>query len=103
MRWVSRINETRRLLHVYLFRKSTMEESIIGIKLSNYPVIMKGKCENQANSSRFDHWTKCLIVVKARPLVKALGNKMSLVSRYRSIKVSFDYNTHLQPTMFWDR
>jgi hypothetical protein len=61
---MSGASETQRLLHKYSALQITIEENIVYVSLMNAPTFGDDNGENQPKCGWFDHWVKCLIIVK---------------------------------------
>ena len=70
------------LCHENFFLKGTIKEFIIYINLVHLPMIVQSKSKNNFTYGSFDHWRECIIEVKAKLLMIALGYKSSLVFMY---------------------
>ena len=64
----ARINVPRRLFHIDLFSKMTIEECILDIKLAERPVVGHSKRKDNTNSGSLDDRAKSVSVVKTRYL-----------------------------------
>lgn len=85
-----RVNEARWLSHEDLFGEIPIEESIMDVKLTYWPI--RGNCNGKydADGSGSDHRAECIKVVNAFILVIAFGNQASFVTFDRSIGMTFD-------------
>ena len=81
----ARINVPRRLFHIDLFSKMTIEEYILDIKLAERPVVGHNKRKDNTNSGSLDDRAKSVSVVKTRYLCIAVGNKAGFEMLDRSI------------------
>lgn len=65
------INKVERMRHEDLFMHMSMKECIVDIKLMHWPFLRESNGKNNLNGGRLDHKAECLVVVKAKALVKA--------------------------------
>lgn len=97
--WMDRIYKSLGLFHVDLFIEHTMQEGVENIQLLKCPVEVSCKSQNQAYGSRFDNWTKGVMIVNTTQLIKPLGDEASLEPFYTDF--CFILNTHLLQTTLW--
>ena len=97
-----RIYITLWLNHVYLLLQDTMKQSISSIQLSERPIELDNKRENNSDSRRLDHRAKGLS--KSIPYCwwKPLATSLALYLLMLQSLLCFNLNTHLQPTTFYD-
>lgn len=67
-----------------------MKKDIISIHLFERLIFGVRKTYDEINTGWFDDRIKCLMTINKRSLIKALGNKLSLIVFNKTIKVSFD-------------
>ena len=84
----SRINIPRRLFHMNTFNKSSIEKSILDIKLSKRSFICD--CNRKHNTDSGSFVNESVNVVKTRNLSITFGNKTSLETLDRSIRQIFN-------------
>jgi hypothetical protein len=70
----SRISKTRRLSHIDLLIKKTIQKGVLNIKLSNMPLTRKSDAKDKSDSRRLDHRTECLIIIQTILLFETFGN-----------------------------
>jgi hypothetical protein len=85
-----RINKPRRLAHIDLLLKNTMQKCILNIKLAKGPATSDSKGQQQPNSGRLNNRTEGILVVKTVPLFETLSNESGLVPLNRAICMPFD-------------
>ena len=83
----SSIFESRRLLHIDIFRKKTMKEGIADINLAQTPTTRNCQGKNQANRGWLHNRTKRVTVVNTMLLSKATSNETGLVLVDGAIRV----------------
>lgn len=84
------MDESRWLVHKHLFMKSTVEEGIVDIKLSERPVVREGYREDCTNGDWFRDWTKGVKIVLAILLKEPFGYESGFVFSNGSIWMSFN-------------
>lgn len=67
-----------------------MKKGIVDVQLMNRPAIRHGKMQHNMDSGGLDHWTKSILKIDARALMKALGDQTGLVLVNSAIGVPFD-------------
>jgi hypothetical protein len=73
-----------------------MEKGIIHIQLVHKPQLRESKRENRAHCNKqASHWTKCLIIINARPLGATPENPASLVPLQSTISSTLEPRTPL--------
>jgi hypothetical protein len=92
---MSRINKPRRLTHVDLLLKNTMEESILNIKLPNMPTTCDRKREQKSNGGGLNDRTESVFVVQSIALFESLGNQTRFVA-LRPVRVTLDLKDPLR-------
>ena len=83
----ARINIPRRLLHINMFSKSTIEEGVLDVKLPKRPFVGHNKRKHNTNSGSLDNRTKSVSVVETGYLCIAFGNKASFVTFNSAIRI----------------
>lgn len=63
-------------------------------------VILRTRFTKDSNSNGLDNWTKSVIEVNTRSLVKPFDSKGRFIRRYCAIEISSNEKTYLQPMMF---
>ena len=84
------INKVEGMRHEDLFMHVSMKECIVDIKLMHWSFPRESNGKNNPNDGKLDHKAECLMIVKAKVLVKSLCYKVSLVSSNATIRISFD-------------
>lgn len=74
------INETMRPTYVDSLIKITMKKNIFNIQLTKRWFIGESKKKNHPNSSEFDNWAECFMVINSRLLMKAFVYQTGLVA-----------------------
>ena len=85
----TRINIPRKLLHINMFSKSTIEEGVLDVKLPKRPFVGHNKRKYNTDSGSLDNRTKGVSVVETRYLCITFGNKASFETLDRSIRQIF--------------
>ena len=76
--------------HIDLLRKMSIEKGIIYIKLVNAPLTVECNAKHIMDSDRIYHWTKSLMKVNARLLLKAFCNKVRFMLCNRAVTILFN-------------
>ena len=85
------INIARRLDHIDFFLEVTMQECISNIKLSQWPVELDCKRENDPHYGWFDNRAECFIKIHTILLMKAFSHKSDLVTANWTINIPFQF------------
>jgi hypothetical protein len=72
-------DKARRLTHIDLLIKDTMEESILHIKLAKGPSSRHNNGQNKSNSGSLNNKTECILIINAIPLIIPFCEQTSLV------------------------
>ena len=78
------------LLHIDLLREMPIEKDIIYIKLAKTPLVMECNAKNNTDCDEIYHGIESLVKVNTQLLVKAFGNKLSIILYSRAIRILFD-------------
>jgi len=89
--------ETRRLLHVDIFSKMSIQESIVYVKLMYRPACRQCHSENNSYSSWLDNRVECVSEIT---LMKPLGTILALCRCRVPSSLNLHLKTHLQPIRF---
>lgn len=77
--------------HIHIFIQDSIEESIINIQLSYWPLTQKSYSKNHTNDNWFNHETKCLSEVKTNKLIVTFSHKSCLIASHETINISFKF------------
>jgi hypothetical protein len=81
----------RRRLHVNLLTQLSIEECVLNIKLRHRPVSNRSDSKKSAHSGHMSHKGKCLIIVTAVLLLKAMSHKTRFIALKRSIRAGLNF------------
>jgi hypothetical protein len=87
----SRVNKTRRLLHINNLLKGTIEEDIMYIKLMNLPMVRYSNGKDEPNSSRFNNRTEGFRFINTFLLSESACNQGRLVTINNTIGPTLDF------------
>ena len=90
MMWILGVVHTLQLRHVDLLGEMPIEKGVINMKLVKAPLAMESNVKHNTDDDEIDHRTKSLVKINTRLLVKAFGNKLSIIPSNRPIKILFD-------------
>jgi hypothetical protein len=83
------------LLHVDILREITVKKCILHIHLMEFPSLGCLNGKGQSNGIHLRYWSKGLIIVNTRNLLKAFGDKPGFVSSNLSIRYTLG---HVDPS-----
>jgi hypothetical protein len=84
------ISKSRRLTHIYLLIKNTMEESILNIQLTKRPTAGDNHRKQDANGGWLDNRTETILIVNTITLFEPLSHQTSFVTINSAIGLPFD-------------
>lgn len=84
------INEAKDLRNKDFFMEMAMKEDVVDIKLMHWTTERERDGEDSSDGGTLDHKAKCLMIVKAQALEKALSGETSFVSSDVAIRMLFN-------------
>jgi hypothetical protein len=85
------ISKARRLAHINLLIKDTMQKSVLHIQLAKRPTTRNSQREEHTDGSRFHNWAEGVLIIKTIALLETLGNQARLVPLNGSISMPLDF------------
>ena len=80
MMWIGGVDKIGWLLAVDSLSKLSVKESVLDVRLVDWPGVGGGKAENNSDGGRFDNRAKCLSIVNTGLLSESTHNPTSFVS-----------------------
>lgn len=85
-----KINETRGLRHINIFKKLALKKGIANSQLMKRSTMSNNNAENKLYYGGPNNQTESVMIVDTRPLIEPFDNKVSFKHVNRTIRMSFN-------------